>query len=294
MPIPFSSVSPAGELQGFDIDIAKALCEQMQVQCTLVQQDFDGIIRRMPRSTMRSSPRCRSPRSASRRSTSPRSIETPARFVAQKGAIVEISKTSLAGKKVGVQRATIHDSFLTDNFGDTVTIVRYGTQDETNLDLIAGRIDLILADSVALDESLLKSRTGQVRVRGVRLIRNGSARCGHRHPQERSDLKGFNAAIDAIANGTWDKIEKKLQLRRLRELSSAESAGGPAPSAPTRPGNDHCSICKDGWTLVDGAWPATRIGDGGGLLAVALGMLGFTAKLRARPPCAGSRTSTRR
>jgi len=41
---PFSVVAPDGSLKGFDIDIAKALCAQMNVECSLVQQDFDGMI----------------------------------------------------------------------------------------------------------------------------------------------------------------------------------------------------------------------------------------------------------
>ena len=39
---PFSSVAADGKLQGFDIDIAYALCEQLKVECVLVTQDFDG------------------------------------------------------------------------------------------------------------------------------------------------------------------------------------------------------------------------------------------------------------
>ena len=35
---PFSRTEANGDLTGFDVDIAKALCEQMQVKCTIVQQ----------------------------------------------------------------------------------------------------------------------------------------------------------------------------------------------------------------------------------------------------------------
>ena len=41
---PFSQIDTDGKLKGFDIDIANALCEQMKAQCTLVQQEFDGMI----------------------------------------------------------------------------------------------------------------------------------------------------------------------------------------------------------------------------------------------------------
>ncbi len=39
---PFSMIAPDGKLQGFDIDIANAICAEMKVECTFVQQEFDG------------------------------------------------------------------------------------------------------------------------------------------------------------------------------------------------------------------------------------------------------------
>ena len=41
---PFNYVTPDGELAGFDVDIAKALCAEMKVECTIVKQDWDGMI----------------------------------------------------------------------------------------------------------------------------------------------------------------------------------------------------------------------------------------------------------
>jgi arginine/ornithine transport system substrate-binding protein len=213
---PFSSVSPQGELQGFDIDIAKALCAEMKVECTLVQQDWDGIIPALlarKYDAIIASMSITEERKQKVDFTN-KYYQTPARFVTRKGAGIEISKEGLEGKKVGVQRATIHDSFLTDNFGDTVEIVRYGTQDEANLDLVAGRVDLLLADSVALANGFLKTEEGAdyefvgPPYNDPKWFGEGAGIAIRKGDTELKEM--FNQAIDAIrANGTYDQIAQK-------------------------------------------------------------------------------------
>jgi ABC-type amino acid transport substrate-binding protein len=71
----------------------------------------------------------------------------------------EFTPDGLAGKVLGTQRATIHENFMRDNFPKSDIRV-YATQDEANADLAAGRLDLVLADSVALKEGFLKTADG--------------------------------------------------------------------------------------------------------------------------------------
>jgi arginine/ornithine transport system substrate-binding protein len=213
---PFSLVGPDGQLQGFDIDIAKALCEQMKVECTLVQQDWDGIIPALlarKYDAIIASMSITEERKQKVDFTN-KYYDTPARFVARKGANIQISKEGLAGKKVGVQRATIHDKYVTDNFGDTVEVVRYGTADEVDLDLVAGRIDLRLDDAVAISEGLLKTDKGKdfefvgPPMNDDRWFGEGVGIALRKGDTELKEM--FNKAIDGIrANGIYDKIAKK-------------------------------------------------------------------------------------
>jgi arginine/ornithine transport system substrate-binding protein len=213
---PFSSIAPDGELVGFDIDIAKALCAEMKVECTLVAQDWDGIIPALLAKKYDAIVASMSITEERKQKVdfTNKYYQTPARFVAKTGSVADISKEALAGKKIGVQRATIHDSFLTDNFGDSVEIVRYGTQDEANLDLIAGRVDLLLADSVALNEGLLKTGQGKdfsfvgPSYTDPKWFGLGP---GIAIRKADTDLRDkFNQAIDAIrANGEWDMVAAK-------------------------------------------------------------------------------------
>ena len=41
---PFESKSPAGELQGFDIDVGNAVCAKLKAKCVWVENSFDGLI----------------------------------------------------------------------------------------------------------------------------------------------------------------------------------------------------------------------------------------------------------
>ena len=41
---PFNNLTADGKLEGFDVEIANALCAEMKVTCEFVTQDWDGII----------------------------------------------------------------------------------------------------------------------------------------------------------------------------------------------------------------------------------------------------------
>ena len=160
---PFSWVEKDGTLKGFDIDIAMALCEEIGAECVLVPQDWDGII---PALLARKYDAIIASMSITEErkkkvAFSDKYYNTPAKFARKKGSGITISKAGMKGKKVGVQRATTHDNFITAEFGDSVEIKRYGTQDEAYLDAISGRVDLLLADSIAMEDGFLKTDKGK-------------------------------------------------------------------------------------------------------------------------------------
>ena len=160
---PFSAVSADGTFVGFDIDIANALCEEMGAECTLVQQDWDGIIPALlarKYDAIIASMSITEERKKKVAFTDKYYI-TPAKFAQKKGAGIGIDANGLSGKTVGVQRATTHDNFITEVFGEDVEIKRYATQDEAYLDAVAGRLDLLLADSVAMADGFLTTDQGK-------------------------------------------------------------------------------------------------------------------------------------
>ncbi len=135
---PFSFVTPEGEMAGFDIDIAKALVAAMGREVELVVQDWDGIIPALlarKYDAIVASMMITENRKKKVAFTN-KYYNTPAKFVCKKGMMNEFSRERIKGKKVGVQRGTVHDDYLTDNYGQDVEIKRYATQDEAYLDLV--------------------------------------------------------------------------------------------------------------------------------------------------------------
>ncbi len=160
---PFNLIDKHGELAGFDIEIGNALCAAMKADCEWVTSDWDGIIPALLAKkfdTIIASMSITDERKEKVAFTD-KYYTTPVRFAHLKGSGFEITNEALEGKIVGVQSSTVAENFLRGRFGDIVEVRAYGTQDEANLDLLSGRVDLLLADSFVLGE-FLKSESGQV------------------------------------------------------------------------------------------------------------------------------------
>ncbi|MCB5359104.1 ABC transporter substrate-binding protein [Vibrio lentus] len=158
---PFSWTEADGSLKGFDVDMANALCTEMQVKCKIVAQDWDGII---PSLLARKYDAIIAAMSITEERKKKIDFTgkyalIPNKFIAKKGSGLNFD--DLSGQKIAVQRATTHDKYLTDNYGDTVEIVRYGSFDEAYLDLANGRVAAVLGDASALEEGVLNKAGGE-------------------------------------------------------------------------------------------------------------------------------------
>ncbi|NCB56068.1 MAG: ABC transporter substrate-binding protein [Gammaproteobacteria bacterium] len=211
---PFSSVDEKGQLHGFDVDITNALCEQMKVKCTIVKQDWDGMIpgllaRKFDAiiSTMDIT------EERKKRIDFPEKYQhVPAHFAAKKGATIELTQAFMKDKKIAVQRATSMDTYVSDNFPDT-EIKRYGSYDEAYLDLKSGRVDYVLADTASVMDGLVNKSNGEYSLVGPGLSDKKwfGEGAGVALRKGDGDLKAmFNKAIlDIRANGKYKQINDK-------------------------------------------------------------------------------------
>ncbi len=212
---PFSQVGPDGKVQGFDIDIANALCQEMKAQCTMVQQDFDGMIPSLNAKKIDAVIASMSITEERRKSVefSEKYYHTPARLVVKSDANLTPTPEGMKGKRIGVQRTTTHDRFATATFNQS-EIVRYGKQDEAFLDLTAGRLDAVLCDTVNGSTGFLKTPGGKgFSFAGPVYFDPKYFGFGAGIAVRKSDTAlrdAFSAAIKALRdNGTYKKINDK-------------------------------------------------------------------------------------
>ncbi len=178
---PWNAKDESGKLIGFEVELANFLCIYMESDCTIVEQDWDGMI---PGLIMRKYDAIMAGMSitdermktinfsqgyadevaslAVMKGSSLEGMDTPKAINLSIGGgdVKKALKTltaALAGKTIGVQTATIHQNFLESGDVGSVKVRTYKTQDEVNLDLAAGRIDAALAAAVAFTDYAEKS-----------------------------------------------------------------------------------------------------------------------------------------
>lgn len=207
---PFNMVDSEGELIGFDVEIAKALCAQMQADCEIVAQDWDGII---PGLRARKYDAIIASMSITEERMrvvdfSEKYYSNMLAFVTPSDSSLDVTKSGLKGKTVGAQRATIAGQYLEDNLADVVDVKLYDTQDNAYLDLASGRLDALLSDKFPAYDWLRSDEAKGFEFRGNDIDINDEIGIAVRKGDELKDK--FSAAIKAIvADGTYAKINEK-------------------------------------------------------------------------------------
>lgn len=159
---PFAKQGADGKLQGFDVDMAYALCTAMKVTCDIVPQDWDGLIPALNANKFDAILSSMSITDERKKAVdfSNKYYNTPSRMIAKAGSKVE--QAAFKGKKIGVLRASTQEKFAKDFWGKSgANIVSYGKAPEGFLDLKSGRIDGMFVDSVVGETDFLKSPQGK-------------------------------------------------------------------------------------------------------------------------------------
>jgi polar amino acid transport system substrate-binding protein len=212
---PFNYIDQNNELQGFEVDLLKALCDAMKASCMPTTHEWDGIIRGLVNrdydaimSSLEITERRRN-----RIAFSQPYYRVPVAFIGPAGSDVkEISPQALAGLTIGTTDKSQQAAYLEKFFKDS-EIKLYGKLEEANLDLLTERLDLVLGDKFGLTK-FLESREGAC----CRLIADVPPETGFQFQtygiglrKEDTQLKErFDAALrQIVADGTYDRIRAK-------------------------------------------------------------------------------------
>lgn len=223
---PFTTFNSKNEWEGFEIDLLAALCKQMDADCKIVSLAWDGLIPALNAKKIDMIFNSMSITDERKKiiDFSDKYYNSPAEIIGGKDApnvsTVDnpdgkggkiANPADLKGKTVGAQSGTIHADYAQKYFKDS-TVKIYDTSDNQNADLVAGRIDYGLLDSVAAEDFIKANADkgiGNKLVVPADPIFGVGAGAGFRKGENKLREK-VNAAIKAVrASGEYDTIAKK-------------------------------------------------------------------------------------
>jgi polar amino acid transport system substrate-binding protein len=149
---PFDYAGPDGNPAGFNVDLARLLCDEIKATCTIQARRFDTLLDALNDNRGDAVIASIAPTAETRRRadfTDPY-YRTPARFVARlDSGIGEVLPELLEGKKIAVVAGTAHEAYLKQMFTEA-ELRPYPNADAARAALRNGDVDLLFGDGISL------------------------------------------------------------------------------------------------------------------------------------------------
>ena len=206
---PFTYVDDAGEIAGFDVDVALALCTELGAECEIVLEEWERPIPELRAGSFDAIAASMSITEKRRElvSFTERYYSNVVRFVARKGS--GFDPADAAGKTIGAARATIASDWLEANLAGTATIELYAGQRELLGDLAADRLDAMFGDGLGSYGWLQDPEGADFEFVGEAYRLDEGIGIAVRR-EDKSFLSRLNGGLEAIlANGTYERINAR-------------------------------------------------------------------------------------
>ncbi len=208
---PFSKLGPDGKLVGFDIDIAMAVCRKLGAECTLVQQEWDGMMPALNAKKFDMIVASMTITDERRKAAdfSDPYYDVPSRWVAKAGAFKDHKPADLKGRKIIVLRNSPRAKHVAELYKDSEVLL-VNKETDVYLELVAGRGDIGFGSSVVSSEAFLKKPEGKgfAQVGNTVRLDGGGGGVGIAFRKGETALRDkVNAALKAIkADGSYKKL----------------------------------------------------------------------------------------
>ncbi len=149
---PFNFKGPNGQITGFNVDLARALCAELSATCTIQVRRFNTLIEALTQNQGDAAIAsiAITPQNRERADFTDRYYRTPARFVARKEVLLDqITPEALAGRKVAVVAGSAHEAYLRDFFPE-LTIKSYPNIETAFAALKRAETELFFDDGITI------------------------------------------------------------------------------------------------------------------------------------------------
>ena len=149
---PFNYVGSDGNPAGLNTDLARMICEELKIACTIQMRRFDTLLDSLDanRGDAVMASIAVTPETRKRVEFSDAYYRTPARFVARREiAMKEVRPELLEGKEVAVVAGSAHEAFLKALFTEA-DLRTYATPELAREALRRGEVDLLFGDGISL------------------------------------------------------------------------------------------------------------------------------------------------
>lgn len=148
---PFDFTRTDGTLTGFNVDLARAICDELKVACTVQTRPWDDLLPALGAEQADAAIASLSITETARRNAdfTRAYYRTPARFVGRlAGPAIDPSPATLAGKKVAVAAGTAQEAYL-KAFFPKADLVTFPRPESARAALKDGTADLLFDDGVS-------------------------------------------------------------------------------------------------------------------------------------------------
>ena len=149
---PFNYAGPDGAPAGFNVDLARMICEEIKVACTIQQRRYDTLIASLNSNNGDAviASIAETPEMRKRVDFSDPYYRTPARFVSRRDyPNDDVRPEALEGKKIAVVAGTAHEAYLKTFFTEA-ELHPYPSEDAARFALKKGDVDLLFGDGISL------------------------------------------------------------------------------------------------------------------------------------------------